>query len=532
MDSAEPAAQDYVTDVPYIRSFARDLCPSRLRLVAALNGFPPPPARNFDYCELGSAHGDTTAALAAAYPEARFVGVDINPEHTLAARAIAHDARLHNVQFLEEDFEALATKPLPNFDFMTAHGVMSWVAPEKRRALIKLAAAKLKKGGLFYVGYNALPGWAPIEPLRRLIVARAASVGGDSLERAKAGVDFAKLLREAGAAYFTNNGPAREMLTTMERGGYAYVAHEYMNAHWTPMYFQQMAEEMAAGDLYFAGQLPLHLNYRDLAVPPSLAPLFKDVTDRITFETLKDYALDQYFRCDVFVKGRIARSDETTNAYFETTPFGALFKEAAADREVRLPHYTLSFRGALFDALLPALGERATTLGDLAGRPELEGFGTKAIRDAVVRLTLSGRAAPMLDKTATPPKPSPEDDGALYQVPLAYNRMIVGAPMAKERPLVLASPVAGTALPISRLEAVAMHLLTSVPPAARPAWIRKTVREHPLRLTVQEKAVSDVDALVPIVLAETERLRTRRAGTFTALGILAQEERNSRRGPS
>ena len=83
------AREEYVTDVPYLRSFVRDLSPLTLRLVAALNGFPTPPRDDFDYCELGSAHGDTTATLAAAYPHARFLGVDINPQHIASAHHLA-----------------------------------------------------------------------------------------------------------------------------------------------------------------------------------------------------------------------------------------------------------------------------------------------------------------------------------------------------------------------------------------------------------------------------------------------------------
>ena len=186
---------------------------------------------------------------------------------------------------------------------------MSWVGPAKRRALLELASRRLKKGGLLYVSYNALPGWASVEPLRQLMLDRGAAVGGSSIERAREGLAFAKMLRDAGAAYFTGNPAAREMLTTMERMGLPYIVHEYLHAHWVPMYFTQLASEMAAHDLYFVGQLPLYLNYRDLAIPATLAGVFANVSDRVTFESLKDYATNQFFRRDVFVKGKVLRDE-------------------------------------------------------------------------------------------------------------------------------------------------------------------------------------------------------------------------------
>ncbi len=516
----DAGTQEYVTDVPYLRTFARDMSPARLRLVAALNGFSQPHAQDFDYCELGSGYGDTIAALAAAYPRARFVGVDFNPEHIEFASARAEAGGLSNVRFLDRDFEDLGRESLPDFDFICAHGVLSWVGPAKRKAIVELASSKLKPGGLLYVGYNALPGWAAIEPLRRLIQDRAAGARGNSLERAQQGVEFAKRVRDAGAAYFANNLPAREMLATMEKAGLSYIVHEYMNEHWTPMYFAQVAEQMAAGELYFVGQFPLFLNYRDLAISPAIAPLFKDVTDRLTFETLKDYALDQYFRCDVYVKGRADRSDRTTEAYFETTPFSGLLAERGMDREVRLPHYTLKFAGPLFDALLPALEERASDTVALAQRPELAAFGVASIRDAVLRLALGGIASPMLEETPRVRAAPKVDDGALFRVRAAYNRMVLEQPLAKDAPLVLASPVAGTGVSFSMLEAVALRLLTEVAPAQRPAWIRALFERQPFRLTVKGEPVDDAEKLLRLVLAEVETMRVGRLEKLVALGVL------------
>jgi hypothetical protein len=102
--------EEYVTDVPYVRAFVGDLSPLALRLVAAMNGFPVPQGDRFHYCELGCAHGDTTATLAAAYPASDFVGIDINPDHIASANRLASLGELDNVRFLERSFEDLAKR--------------------------------------------------------------------------------------------------------------------------------------------------------------------------------------------------------------------------------------------------------------------------------------------------------------------------------------------------------------------------------------------------------------------------------------
>ncbi len=508
--------EEYVTDVPYVRCFVADLSPVMLRLVAALNGFPPPAQDDFTYCELGSAHGDTTATLAAAYPRARFFGVDINPEHIASADQMASDGGLENIRFFERDFEGLLTEDIPALDFITAHGVLSWIGPAKRRAVYEFASAKLKKGGLLYVGYNALPGWAAVEPLRHLLLDRGAAVAGSSIERAREGLALAQRLRDAGAGYFVHNPSAKEMLATMEQMGLAYVVHEYLHAHWFPMYFTQVAAEMAAHDLYFAGQLPLHLNYRDLAIPASLSALFQGVTDRITFESLKDYATNQFFRRDVFVKGREARDERAATATLETTPFQMPAPDLAPMRDVRLPHHTLHFGGDLFDALFPVLATGAQAVDDLTHVPSLAAFGRERLRESLVRLALAEQVAPSVEGTQR----GAAAGGGKLRVPSAYNRMILRDRLVGDAPVVLASSVAGTGIAISMLDGIALRLLVEVPEAERGAWLDDFVRRFPVRLKVADRTVEDLTERARILKAQVEPFRTKRLPRLIELGIV------------
>jgi SAM-dependent methyltransferase len=505
---------EYVTDVAYARTFVADLSPTRLRLVAALNGFPAPPAEGFDYCELGSAHGDTTATLAAANPSSRFVGVDLNRDHIASANRLATAGGLDNVRFLERDFSDLADESLPDFDFIGAHGVLSWVGPDKRKALIEFAAAKLKPGGLLYASYNALPGWASVEPLRRLILERAAGFPGTTLERARHGLEFAKRMSEAGAQYFVGNPAAKVMLATMEQMGLPYTVHEYFHAHWVPMYFAQVAAEMAERGLYFVGQLPLHLNFRDLAIPASLAEIFGPVNDRIAFEGLKDFALNEFFRCDVYVNGKVGRSESVARAYFDCTPFG--LGEVPLQREVRLPHCTLHFTSAIFDALFPALMQGASTVVELAQRPELASFGVAGVRDGVMRMALACLLSPVL----RPTRASPTPEAGPLRLPSAYNRAVLSQRLSSSTPLALASPVAGTGVSIPMLQAVAIRLLTEVEPKHWHECIRGLLQRQPFRLKVGDRVVDDEEK-ERVLLEEVEKFRVERLGRFVELEILA-----------
>ncbi len=505
---------EYVTDVAYVRNFEGDLGPPRLRLVAALNGFAPPPAADFTYCELGCGHADTLVALAAANPRARFVGVDFIEEHVSFARELARKGEVHNLELHQLDFSELHAHALGPFDFVVAHGVLSWVGPEKRKAVLEFASARLQPGGLFYVSYNAMPGWAAIEPLRQLLGSATADT---SLERARLGLALAKQLAAANAEYFQQNPPARAMLETLEKLGLSYLAHEYLHAHWAPMYFAQVAHEMAAFDLHFAGVQPLFLNFRDLAVPASTLPLFEGVTERGAFEGLKDFALNEYFRRDVYVLGRPARATAVTDAYLDATPFGAPAEGTPAERDVTLRHHTMHFDAPIFDALFAALAQGAASGAALRSR--LGEFDASAVRAALLRMVVGAHAAPMQNSTT----PTNVQNASMFSVPLAYNRMILQQPVSSDVPIILASPVAGTGIAIPALMAIAVRLLTEVEPSQRSAWVTKVFGRSEVKMQVAGRSIDSAAERCRMVHAELETFRKERLAKFVELGILTMQ---------
>ena len=513
---------EYVSDVAYVRHFTDDLAPENLRLVAALNGFVPPPADHFDYCELGCGNGDTTATLAACYPDARFTAVDFNGEHIEFARGLAARGELSNVRFLQRDFEALLEDELPSFDYIAAFGVLSWVSPVKWRAVVELARRKLKPGGLFYASYNAMPGRAAVDPLRRLLVDTTRGID-DSLERARRGMDIAKVLAAGGAAYFKSHPAAAKMLDTLVHAPGSYIAHEYFHAHWRSMYFGDVAEELGESGLHFIGQLPLYMNYRDLTIPPALMELFKRVDDRIVFESLKDYAVDEGFRRDVYIAGAAPRAASNTTAHLDGARFGTLVAAREIAREIPLPHHTLRYAGPIFDVLVPAIARRASTVAELAALPELAAFGAPKVRDAVRNLAIGGQVVVM---SGTPIAERADETG-LYRVPSAYNRMVLQQPLVSRTTFVLASPVARTGITITLLEAMAMRLVTTVVPSMRKAFVRTMVESDPLELRVRGKLVDEPAEQERILNEELAKFSKEKLPRMIALGILEPVDEES-----
>ena len=379
----------------------------------------------------------------------------------------------------------------------------------------------LKPGGLFYVSYNALPGWSAVEPLRRLMRDLApSSRHAGSLERAREGLAFAQRLSDSGTAYFAANPTAKSMLALMQKAGLPYVVHEYFHAHWHPMYFADLAREMTASGLGFLGQVPLHANLRELAIPPSLKKTAESVvTDRVALEGLKDFATNELFRSDVYVQGKATRSTAETRYYFEGTPFGTMAPAAQVKRDVRLPFYTLEYKGPIYDAILAQIAVHARTGMELALTPELVEVGQVRVGDCLLNLALGSQVVPM--------KPAREEAarrsrGHAVVVPDAYNRLVLAEALREDGPLVFASPVTRGGVHVSLLEALCIHLVTEggLDPSGYGDAVRAYARTRPMPLTFGDRKLKDADELARVMAREIDRFQGGSLPKLVELGIL------------
>jgi hypothetical protein len=297
--------------------------------------------------------------------------------------------------------------------------------------------------------------------------------------------------------------------------GLPYAAHEFFNPHWHPRYFADVAREAADHDLRFVGQIPLHLNYRDLATAPALAGAMAVTTDRRAWEHLRAFATNEFFRRDIFVKGAVQASDDTGRAHLDATRFGTLVGAERVKREVALPARALRFSGAPFDTLIEVLAARSSTVAELAALPSLLALGHDAIRQAVLLLAMGPDVMPMA--RASQPAAAA---ASRYRVPSAFNRAILTQALSRTVPTVLASPVAGTGIRVSTLHAVALRALTEVDAGARAAWLRAFVDTTPVRLYDHGRELDDRDDLARALGLQVEQFCATHLPKLVELGIL------------
>jgi SAM-dependent methyltransferase len=247
-------AEGYVEDIPYTYGYQPDLDPVRMQRALRAAGIEPPVVATA--CELGYGQG-LSLAIHAVAGGARWYGTDLNRVHAATLRGLVADTEAR-IEICAQTFaEFFARDDLPVFDFVGAHGVWSWVSAANRDRIVAFLQRRLRPGGVFYLSYNALPGWAPMLPLRAMLMERIATVDPSTplAERIDAALRDAAM-RFACDPSFEEVHPGVEAELRAIRGKRAaYLAHEFFNRDWAPMHPEEVAAILCRAGLRFAARV-------------------------------------------------------------------------------------------------------------------------------------------------------------------------------------------------------------------------------------------------------------------------------------
>ncbi|PWC81163.1 hypothetical protein TSH100_27700 [Azospirillum sp. TSH100] len=440
--------EGYVGGIDYIRAVYRDWSPAMLCFALTLRGWRPPEALRhgrFTMAEPGCGHGLTSALLAGAHPTARFEAMDFNPSHIAGTRRLAADAGLGNAAFLEESFAEYARRDGPMLDAVALHGVWSWVSAENRAILLEVLRRRLAPGGVVFVSYNALPGTLAHMPLRRLLVERCAEGDGPLPERIAAAVEFAARMAAQGGGWFANTDGVVERIEQLRHKSPNYIAHEYLNGDWTAFYHADVARELAAAKLEFAGAAVPMEQLDDLILSPAQRAMADEARDPAKAETLRDVMTNRSFRRDLFVKGGERLGLAERRLLLGETRFTLLVTADDLPEVASTPAGRLPFPQSLYHPLGEALAEGAQSFDALLARPALAAQGEDAVLRALVLLTSLSLAAPVM----------PEDGFTERRVSCdRFNAAVLDRHRFADTPGQLASPLLGAGVPVSRVEAL------------------------------------------------------------------------------
>ena len=506
----------YMNEVGYTYGYYRELSPLLMefallnRLQAVRSGRP------LRYLELGFGQGLSLNIHAAAL-DGVFWGVDFNPAHAAHAQELAR-ASGSGARISDESFAELAERPdLPEFDVIALHGIWSWISDANRKIIVDLARRKLAPGGIFFMGYNVLPGWSATMPLRHLLTAHAElaeKTSSGMVARINGAIEFAQTLSDAGALYFRSQPPATEWLKTMRGQESSYLAHEYFNADWHPMTFTDAARQLEDAKLSFAASANVLDHMDELNLTADQQALLARISHPVLGQTVRDFCVNRQFRRDIWVKGARPLTQQQQAECLKAMRFALIVRPEDVPLKVQGVTVSATLAPEIFRPILDALasdGYRPKTLAELSEMLRETSFAQ--LMQALVIF---------INNEHICPAQSLEAARAVRPRTDALNAHLIGRAVFSSDIAFLASPVTGGGIMVSRFEQLYIRSIQQgrqTPEEwAADAW--QSLAAGGLRLIKENRSLDTGEENLAELTAQAQAFAVKRLAVLRALMVV------------
>lgn len=282
-------------DFPYRSVPLRQTHPDHLAAVAALFGFEAADVGGARVLEIGCASGGNLIPLAAAYPDATFLGIDLSAVQIAQGAAEIEALGLHNIRLLAMDVMAF-DQAQGTYDYIIAHGIYSWVPAPVQDKILSICSAQLAANGIALVSYNTLPGWRMLGIVREAMLYQTRDIQDPQVRvaQARSTLDFlAEAVPDKESAYGRLLRLAAEHIR--QKPDY-YVLHEYLEETNEALYFSQFAGRLAARGLRYLGDSDVR-TMLPIGLPPKVdATLGRIAPGLMRREQFLDFLKSRSFR--------------------------------------------------------------------------------------------------------------------------------------------------------------------------------------------------------------------------------------------
>lgn len=248
--------------VPYFGYPFAQTHPDRLATIASLLGLQPAPVRQCRVLELGCGDGGNLVPMAMQFPDSQFVGIDLSAEAIARGRAAVAQFNLQNLDLQQADLLAIGDE-LGEFDYITAHGVYTWVPPAVKDRILELCRDHLAAHGIAYVSYNTYPGYHIRQMTREMMLFHTRDMH-EPHEKIQQGLSLLKFLLQKyptpeDARTDLYGALLNEQLDLLLSHRHdEQIFHDDLAAINTPVYFYQFVRHAAQYGLQFLAEADFH----------------------------------------------------------------------------------------------------------------------------------------------------------------------------------------------------------------------------------------------------------------------------------
>jgi SAM-dependent methyltransferase len=432
-----------LTELEYTYGYYRELAPGILRLACLNAGVAPPAARPLRYLELAYGQGVSINIHAAAIT-GEFWGTDFNATQASHARALA-EVSGSGATLLDDSFVEFAARPdVPEFDMIGLHGIWAWTSDENRRVIVDVIRRKLRVGGILYLSYNCLPGWALSLPLRHLMNLHADVAAGATgmLAELDGAIGFIQRIIDSGAVHFRINPVIEKRLKAMSKQNRNYLAHEYFASDFCPMSFSDVVKWLDGAKVSFVASAGLSNDLDRINMTAEGQKLLGEIGHPMLRESVRDYLVNQQFRRDVFVKGPRRLTALDKQEALRSVAFSLMVHPDEISMKIKTPVGEAALEERVCRPIITELAENdyaPKTYEQIAGRGELKSLSFYEVMQALLMLTGSRQLFPAQN--------SENNSRANCR---ALNNYLLQRARTRDEISYLASPVTGAGVAVPR----------------------------------------------------------------------------------
>lgn len=388
----------YVADIGYTFGYYAELNPLRVKMAFLNKGLVFPEVGTA--CELGFGQG-LSAALHASASVTSWYGTDFNPAQAGFAQELASISG-SDAQLYDESFEDFAHRDdLPEFDYIGLHGIWSWISDANRAVIVDFVRRKLKVGGVLYISYNTLPGWATFAPMRHLMTEHAEVIGSEGrgiVSRIDDAIEFAENLIATNPMFARANPTVGERLKKLKEQSRHYLAHEYFNRDWHPMHFSTMANWLETAKVSYACSASYLENIDSINLSAEQQAFMKEIPDNMFRESVRDFMVNQQFRKDYWVKGARRLNPLELAATVRAQKIVLAVYRPEVSLKVKTALGEASMNEAVYGPFLDFMADhKIRTLGEVEQHLAGHNISLAQIIEATMVLASSGAIAPAQD---------------------------------------------------------------------------------------------------------------------------------------
>jgi methyltransferase-like protein/predicted O-methyltransferase YrrM len=328
-------------EIPYPNLSHVQTHPDRLATMATLLGLNTPPIERCRVLELGCAIGGNIIPMAYSLPESEFVGIDNSRRQIAIGQAALQSLALKNVVLEQRDILDV-DGGLGRFDYIIAHGFLSWVPRPVQDKLFEICQQLLAPNGVAYASYNTYPGGHMVHMLRDMMCYHTRSLD-DPRERARQARDFlnfvAETLPDTDDAYVVHVKKYAQSLQGESKDrpvkGDSALLHDELAEFNEPFYFYQFAERAASYGLQYLGEADFH-SMTDRSVALQASEKLRQMTDSvIELEQYLDFLRNRTFRRTLLCREGIPVERQPTPDRLRNLYFASQARPEASESDPR-----------------------------------------------------------------------------------------------------------------------------------------------------------------------------------------------------